>query len=417
MTSRINFIILSLIAIIIFLMTLALAGCSESNIEPDDGSLPRELTYSEKEVLASSENFGLKIFQELAMAERETNIFISPLSISMALSMTINGANTSTYDAIQNTLGLGNLSLEDINQSNKDLTQLLIGLDNKVKFSIANSIWFRNSFTFKQDFIQRNTNYYQAEVRPADFDNPETVNLINSWINGKTNGKIKEVLDSIDPSTVMYLINALYFKGDWQAKFDPNKTTSRPFYDLMGREISCEMMDKTGLIEFYEEEDFQAADLLYGSGHFSMTILLPSHDKNITDMITTITSDKWSTITDGFQETEMQLIMPKFKTEYKRKLKEILTMMGMEVAFTDNADFTGMREEGQLLINDVIHKTFVEVNEEGTEAAAVTVVDVGVTSAPPPLPRMVLDHPFVYVIRERETGTILFIGQLMNPNA
>lgn len=218
MTSRINFIILCLIAIIVFLMTFALTGCSENTIEPDDGSLPRALTYSEKEILASTENFGLKVFKELAMAERETNIFISPLSISLALSMTINGAGGNTYNEMNDVLAFGNLSLEDINQSNRDLADLLTGLDNKVQFNIANSIWYRNTMTFKQDFIQRNTDYYSADVRPADFNDNATVDLINNWINSKTNGKINEVIDTIDPETVMYLINALYFNGGWKEK-------------------------------------------------------------------------------------------------------------------------------------------------------------------------------------------------------
>ena len=381
---------------------------------------PSQLTVAEKGLVESDNKFGFKLFKEIIREEKDKNVFISPLSVAMALSMTYNGANGSTLQAMQKTLEVSGLTLQEINESSKSLTELLTNLDEKVKFQIANSIWYREIFPVEDEFIDINKIYFDAQVSGLDFSNPEASNIINGWVNEKTNGKIEKIVDDvINPLTMMFLINAIYFKGTWTYEFDESQTKDDFFTLPDGSKKSCKMMTQEGEFQYFENDDFQAIDLPYGDGDFRMTIFLPRRDKNVDSLIAELNQENWNRWINSFGKQKLTLQLPKFTLEYEIELNDVLKTLGMEIAFdSSQADFTKMYKEEEvfanLYISKVKHKTFVEVNEEGTEAAAVTSVEMTLTAAPFRL-LMRVDRPFIFAIRENHSGTILFIGKIVEP--
>jgi serine protease inhibitor len=304
--------------------------------------------------------------------------------------------------------------MEEINDSYKSLIDLLRSLDDRVKFRIANSIWSRLGFPVESEFIDVNETHFDAEVRDLDFDDPKSVDIINDWVSGNTEGKIKEILTEIPPEIVMLLINAIYFNGDWTAQFDPDNTHNEPFYLSDGTTTECKMMEQENTVRFLATEDFSAIELPYGDGDFSMVILLPNQGVELDAVIDLFSDENWNTWIASFYEADLQLKIPKFELEYEIKLNDVLKALGMSIAFDgDLADFTGINRDGNLYIDFVKHKTYVRVDEEGTEAAAVTVVGIGVTGGPSP--SFVVDRPFAFVIRESHSGTLLFMGKIVKP--
>ncbi len=391
------------------------ANCEHSSINPVQRVF-RELTPLEKSLVESDNKFGLKLFRKVALAEvdKTKNVFISPLSVSMALGMTLNGANGSTLEAMQETLELASLNTEEINQSYKSLIDLLVQLDPKVKFQIANSIWHRDDYVFKQEFIDLNKTFFNAIVRALDFGDPGAKDIINAWVKANTNNLIDKIIDEIKRDHVMFLINAIYFKGDWASQFDPLKTQDDLFTAIDGSTKPCRMMHQQQDFNYFENASFQAIDLPYGDAGFSMTILLPRVGTQVDSLIAVLTPASWAAWTEGFSTKKIELAMPKFTTQYEIKLNDALVALGMGIAFTGSADFTRMFTPGGLVIDEVKHKTFVKVDEEGTEAAAVTSVGIIRTSLPEIIP-MRIDHPFVFAIREHRSQTILFIGKIVTP--
>lgn len=377
----------------------------------------RDLTATEQSLVEMDNRFGLKLFKQITATEpADQNVFISPLSVSMALGMTYNGANGTTRDAMAQTLELQDLTIEEANAAYRSLIKELVNLDPGVRFNLANSIWHRDDWTFEQPFLNTCQEYFDAEVRGLDFNDPGSVDVINGWIEDATNGKIEDVIQAIDPLSVMFLINAIYFKGTWLYEFNPDDTRDETFYGVDGAELPCRMMAMEGDLPYRETDLYQAVDLPYGDGPFRMTIFLPKSDHTVDELIAALDAQNWYGWLN-FEERGIALFMPKFKIEYKLKMKPILSALGMEVAFDPyQANFTNMHKSGSLYINEVTHQTFVEVNEEGTEAAAVTVVDMWTQSAGggSALP-MQVDRPFFFVIRENKSNTLLFMGKIVDP--
>jgi len=405
------------IFLLIFLIPVFLFHCSEHISDPEI-SESRELTVSEKQIVESGNSFGLKLFREMNRDEIGENMFISPLSVSYALGMTLNGAAGNTYDAMANTLELRGMSTEEINKSYQSVMKLLTTLDPKVIFEIANSIWYRDTFHVEQDFIDVNKEFFDALVRALDFNDPASVDIINDWASEKTHGLIDEVIDEIDPATIMFLINALYFKGTWLYEFDPADTKPAPFYLANGSQTEVKMMSQRSDFHYYANDQFQAIDLPYGNEKFSMTAFLPQPGVDIDDLISQISDQSWSSWINGFPEEKLgvNLYMPRFTIEYEKELKDVLTSLGMGIAFNPSADFTNINELGGIWIDDVTHFTYVQVDEEGTEAAAVTVVEM-IRDSSGGIPVMRIDRPFFFVIHENQNDTILFMGKVMNPDA
>ena len=406
--------------VVVLALTFAITTCSKSPTEPMKKEV-RELSSVEKTLVESDNSFGLKVFREINNDEKNKNVFISPLSISMALGMTLNGANGATKEAMQSALELAGLSDQQINENYQSLIDLLVGLDPKVKFQIANSIWYRNTFAFKESFINLNKQYFYARVAGLDFTNPQSANIINSWVEENTNGKIKKIVDQIDPQIVMFLINAIYFKGVWTYEFDKNQTQDDIFNLPDGSQKTVPMMVQSREFSYYASDQFQAVDLPYGDELFSMTIILPDPQIDVNDFMAALSAENWNLWTGSFSETNGTLFFPRFKLEYEKLLNEVLKSLGMAIAFDQGqADFTRMFDkvgDMNLFIDKVKHKSFVEVNEEGTEAAAVTSVEIGVTSIGPGSSFVMrVDRPFVFAIRENHSGTILFIGKILDPS-
>jgi len=374
----------------------------------------RSLTAEEQLLIESDTNFGLTLFRELSATQTESNIFISPLSVAMALGMTLNGASGETYTAMKNTLELQGLTEEQINQSFQSLIELLTNLDQDVIFEIANSIWIRLGYPVLNEFKETNQTYFDAEIRELDFSLPEAVDIINGWISDKTHGKIENALDRIDPLAMLYLINAIYFKGTWTYQFEEADTYDAQFSKEDGTLVSCKMMRIEQDLAYWRGDDVQILDLPYGNGKFSMTIILPDYGKTVDEIIATMTPDKWTQWLGNLYTTALTIGLPRFKLEYDILLNDILEALGMGVAFSDFADFSRINPDGDLYISRVIHKTFVDVNEEGTEAAAVTIVEICETSIGK---MMIMDRPFIFAIRENHSNTILFIGKLVEPPA
>ncbi len=392
---------------------LVLLQCQDK----EEAATWRDLNMVEKKLVQSSNRFGFRLFSKINESHSDQNIFVSPLSVSFALGMTLQGARNETYEAIRTALDLDGLTQEEINGNYRGLLQLLSGLDRKVIFEIANSIWYRNSLSVQQTFIQDNQTYFDAEITAMDFDDPVSIERINRWVADKTHDKIKNIVDRLDPNLVMLLINAIYFKGTWTYEFGKEDTHDDVFVDKDGKPSACRMMLQSGEFSYLHTDHFQAIELPYGDGDFSMTLLLPHERTDIDRFIGTLDEEALQLIIGRFQPSSGTIEVPKLKLELKYSLNEILMALGMEPAFVPGvADFTGIDSMNgkELFISEVNHKTFVHVDEEGTEAAAVTSVSVGVTSVGGGGFHFRADRPFVFLIRETRSQSVLFIGKIIS---
>ena len=393
-------------------------SCENDESGPEFPTEEKEIILSSEsiEMVSSDNQFGIEFFKEIIAIEPDKNLMISPLSLSQALLMTYNGAAGSTKNAFEETLFLNNLTTEEINQAQKDLVEALLEVDPGITISIANSIWCREGLSVKPEFIKVNQNYYDAEVREELFDQ-NTIDLINSWVNNKTNGKIDDIIDSIDPLTVMFLINAVYFKGNWKFEFSEENTVNNDFYLSNGNTIETPFMNQEVTANIMYHDIFQMLELPYGRGNYSMLILLPGDGKSIHDIIEELDTENYDEWLLNLQERNVEVSIPKFKFKYEKKLNDLLKSMGLSVAFDpDNADFSDISEALELYISKVKHKAFIEVNEKGTEAAAVTIVGINTTNAGPTYPKFIANKPFLFVIREKYTNSILFMGKVEDPS-
>ena len=396
-------------------MLILLAGCASDPAGPSTlTALPRALTDREQLVASTGNTFSFDLLRQINLDQGDSNVFISPLSASMALGMTLNGAAGATADEMRRALGFGESPQQSINEGYRGLIGLLLGLDSRTELRVANSIFYRRDFPFEQAFLETGKTYFGAEIRGLDFDAPASLKTINDWVSRSTNAKIPTIIDQIDPRDVMFLINAVYFKGTWRSRFDPRATADAPFHAIGGVSQPMKLMHQTAKLRYFETADLQAVDLHYGNSAFAMTVMLPKAGTDVNALVAALTAASWSEWTGRFAEREVDLYLPKLRLEYERKMNEDLKALGMRLAFQDGfADFTRLSSRGrELFITYVKQKTFVDIHEEGTEAAAATVVGVGVTSMPQ-RSIMRVDRPFVFAIRERFSGTILFIGKIV----
>lgn len=394
--------------------------CQESDIVPNPNP-PVVVNYSCDEqsqacdLLQSSNQFGFEIFKKLHEEQVDQNIFISPLSISTALSMTLNGANGQTKTQMHNTMELGDLSLEEVNNAYQYILAGLPNLDNDTELKLANSIWHDLDFAAHTSFLDVNTTFYNSEVNGLDFKDPNSVDVINNWASDHTNGLIDEILMQIPAGAVMYLINAIYFKGNWRFPFDSEQTITADFFVTPDQTTSMERMSFGGevVLPYLQNDLFQAVDLPYGDSIYSMTVFLPHTNSSLDNVVAAMETAAYNEWINTFAVKRMHFFMPKFKMKYEKKLNDVLIALGMEDAFDGGkADFSNLGPLG-LYISMVKHDAFVEVNEEGTEAAAVTTVEVSETSVGLYVD---LNRPFLFVIRENKTNSVLFMGKMMNPN-
>ena len=361
--------------------------------------------------------FAFALWGRINAGARDTNVFVSPLSASFALGMTLNGAANQTADEMRAALQFGGASLADINGGYKSLITLLTSLDAGVQMQLANSIWYRQDFPFRQAFFDTTRAYFDATVRGLNFqDVAASLAAINGWVSIATNGRIPTVLADVKAQQVMFLINAIYFKGSWRAKFDPARTISSTFTAAGNVTQPAQLMHRLDSLAYAESPTYQVADLPYGNAAFTMTVLLPKAGTDVEALASSLTPAVWQALSASLRPAMVDLFLPRLTLKYERRLNDDLRALGMVVPFVAGAaDFTLMAPApagNQLFIEFVKQNTFVDINEEGTEAAAVTTVGVGVTSMPV-YPVMRVDRPYLFVMRERLTGTVLFMGKIV----
>ena len=409
----------------LLLTTLAAAACGDPSGPGRPAAiteLPRPLTSGETRVRDASNAFAFGLLREANRTHAGKDLFLSPLSASMALAMTLNGAQGATLDSMRVALGVAGVADAEVNEAYKGLIALLRGLDGTTQLRIANSAWARDGLPVEPAFTAALREYFGATARTLDFGAASAAPTINAWVRESTNGKITDIVDAPIPrDVVMYLINAVYFRGSWRDAFDPSDTRDDRFAAPDGP-LPVRMMQREAPTAVVRSDGATLVELPYGNGAFAMTIALPDAGASVDAFVAGLTPDRWRRWTTALgdsaavRETELQL--PRFRLEWADSLNAPLKALGMAIAFDPSrADFYRIADvrPDRLYVSTVKQKTYVDVNEEGTEAAAATAVGISVTSAGPPPLR--IDRPFVVAIRERLTGSILFLGKVVRPTA
>ena len=399
---------------IVLVLGFSLAGCS-NRVESDP--VPGDIVMTQKSLqLVSADNsFTFSLFKKLPDSKGH-NVMVSPLSISLALSMALNGAEGDTKSSIISALGLNGLTVDEINQIYFDLVTALKKADPNVVMNIANSIWIRKTYPVLAPFISTNQKYYEASVERLDFDQT-ALSTINNWVNEKTNGKIPKILDQISADEIMFLINAIYFNGKWDIQFEKANTTDGAFTLASGTTATVPLMKIKEKFGYSEQSGYRSLKMPYGRGKFGMILLLPDAGKTPDQIMGQLTVSAWTNLIAALSSsTKVNVWVPRFKFTWESDLNDILSSLGMAVAFSKTqANFSKINATDQLYITKVKHKSFIEVNEEGTEAAAVTSIGIGVTSIGPGEPEFHATRPFLFLITEEDTGAILFAGKVENP--
>jgi len=412
--------------IIFICLSLAFSGCASQSGAADlmadlkPSQQPASPAQIDKAIKKESNAFAVDLFKK--SAENEGNIMISPASVYLALAMTLNGADGETKTAMLDVLADQGLTVDMINNACRSWIDLLEKTDSKTKLEIANSIWFDQDFTPYKPFLQKNADYFAADIKKLNFNDRNTPKIINNWVKEATHNTIDKIVDSIDPDVVIYLINAVYFKSDWQTEFNKNNTRDRTFNTPDGT-IETPFMHRLDRMTYFSINKATGIALPYADQKFAYFALLP--DKEMTPREWLAEQDQ-SLFNDLARlmakkpKYTVQLAMPKFEVHYEDSLLNELTELGMGIAFDpDQSDFSQMNEQHtkDLYISEVKHKTFIRVDEKGTEASAATSVEVRVTSAPQFDKELTLDRPFLYGIMDLQTGMPLFVGIMENPAA
>jgi len=396
-----------------------LISCQLNSIPQDEKDTKMiQLDEKSSQLIEADNTFGLEIFQKIREESDEENLMISPLSISVALAMAYNGANGDTKKEMEETLKLNGLTTDEINASYKSLISAFRSLDEDVVFNIADAIFYANSFSVKQDFLNVNQQNYNAEVKDLDFGLSSSVDEINDWVADKTYNKILTIIDHLNPLDRMVLLNAIYFNGIWKNKFEEEGTHLLPFHKTDGTTVEVPTMRKEEKLDFISNNLFKAIKMPYGNGQYNMIIFLPQDGKNSQNVIDDLSAENWKNWMKEFSsEDHVVVTMPRFKFSFKVDLIDVLKKMGMLQAFqSDIADFSKISDEN-LYVSSVVHKSYIDVNENGTEAAAVTSITFTTTSAGNDSPKIQfnVNKPFVFAITEDDTDAILFIGEVNQP--
>ena len=405
------------LVLIFSLASISISACERDATMPSNEPKPIALSAEQQLLVENSKGFAFDLLREVCDNADETeNVFISPLSVSLALAMTYNGAGGTTRDAMHHTMQLPDLTPDQINKAWRQLMKDLGSVDPKVIMNIANSIWYREGFHVEPPFIAANETHYDAEVRELDFGRPDAKEIINAWVAEKTNQLIDKIVEEISNQTVMILLNAIYFNGQWKYEFDPAETASLPFTLGDGTSVNLPVMQQISSYNYFKHELFSVAELPYGRGNYSMLVFLPTPGTPVGALIDAMDDDLWNDVRNRLSAPrKLNLRLPKFKFAFEQQLNKALEHMGMGIAFSpSDANFSGINPLEQLFISEVMHKAFVEVNEEGTEAAAVTSVVIERTSAEQP-ETFHVDRPFLFFITEKYTHAVIFSGRVMEP--
>ncbi|MDP4089743.1 MAG: serpin family protein [Bacillota bacterium] len=394
------------------LMMAVTQGCSEKvknkyNIEP------MALTDPVDKISAANNKTAFKMLDATLNANKGQNVVISPLSLSTVLAMTQNGAAGATREEMLKALEMTGLNEKDINEQYKKIIANFNSIE-ALKIKMSNSIWIQKGFDVKETFINTGKDYYEAEISNVDFSKEKAADTINIWISDHTAGKIKKITDKFDSNTAMVLVNTVYFKGDWLSPFESTSTQKKMFTSSDGSQKDVDMMQDSMTVDFFKENNFEAIRLPYKDQDFGMYVLLPDKGTDVKALIGELSSDNWNRWKAGLSEEQVFIGIPKLHIEFEQKLNDMLKSFGMKAAFNDGADFSGINPE-DLYISLVKQKCYIDVDEKGTEAAAATVVSVDTTAAIVNPREFIADRPFVFIMEDRKTGLISFMGIVEKP--
>lgn len=397
------------------LLAGTLLGCTNDGVNPPNEVKPVTIPAN---IASGTTDFAFDFFRNMQETQPAAeNLFVSPLSLHMALGMLLNGAENETAGEILKTLKMQGISLADLNKAYQTLVDELPAADSRVKLGLANSVWYRNDFQVETDFKNVLNDSFDAEIAGLPF-NDAAKEKINQWASDKTNGKIKKVIDQIKPEQVMFLLNALYFQGDWKYQFDTKKTLDAPFKLESGSDKLVKMMYSTYDFKAAAGSKYNAVQLPYANGQFNITLLIPQGTNTVGSVISGLTAQDWNDLqTNRLIEKEVQVGLPRFTLEYSSKLNNTLSKMGISKVFTDAAELGKINKTADLFVDFVKQDTYLSIDEKGTEAAAVTSIGIGVTSAGPEKPEYICNRPFALIISEKTSNTILFMGRIMNPES
>jgi serpin B len=397
------------------LATTIMLGCTnEDNLPPSNEVNPVVIP---SEIADASTDFAFNFLHNLQETQpKSDNLFVSPLSLHMALGMLLNGADNTTAQEIQKTLEMQGVSMADLNKAYKTLIADLPVADSKVTLGLANSIWYKTGFTVQPDFQSVLRDSFDAEITGLPF-NDAAAARINQWASDKTNGKIKKVIDQIQADHVMFLLNALYFKGDWKARFDPKETVDAPFTLEDGSVKTVKMMNIKSAFTIAGDATYSAVKLPYGNGQFSMTILLPKGTTTVDEVLSGLDLEEWKATISRNNTTNVKVGLPRFKLDYSVLLSGTLMRMGIQKAFSNSAEFVKISQDSKVKVDFVKQDAYLGIDEKGTEAAAVTSIGMVTTSVGPEEPKFICDRPFGIIISENTSNTILFMGRIKNPDS
>ncbi len=425
---------------LIFCAVILFSNCEGRSAEIKSNNMPRiletpanlkEWIQSNGNLIRAEQTFSFRFLENLLAKSVDKNQFISPLSLQISLGMAWNGAKSSTSDSMAAALGWAGMSQAMVSKQMVWLQNAMLHADSNVKMEIANAIFYHKMLKSEPDFLNQNKATYNALVQPLDFSNSKnSLTVINGWANEKTHGKIPIVLDKIEPTDIMAICNAVYFKGEWTQKFESNSTETANFnlyadsntsHATLHRTTKAAFLHRNDKMDYLDDSTAQWARIPYGNSHFSMVVALPKPGKPLLALTQSLTADSWTQKVSKLEHRYIKFYMPKhtIKVSYENEIKNVLTKMGMGIAFRNQANFTGISKAESVFIGRVVHKSFIETNEKGSEAAAVAVTMMHFSGRSPkaePIPVLRLNRPYLYAITEKQTGAILFIGIMNNPN-
>jgi serine protease inhibitor len=403
--------------IAIVLITMTAAGCSlkkPAEIKSKYIIQAKELTSSVDKISSANNKVAFKFLSETLKTNNKENVIISPLSLSTILALTQNGAVGSTKEEMLKALELQGLDDSTINESYRNIIAHFNSLKG-IETKIGDSIWIRKNADVKKELISVGKNYYEAEINEVDFTKKNTVDAVNKWVSGRTAGKINKMMDSFEDDTYMTLINTVYFKGKWNNPFTERSTSKQKFTSSDGSTKDVDMMKETMGIDYMKNTNFQAVRIPYEDQNFGMYVFLPNKDSSVDKLMNEMTMENWNMWINEFKKTQAQVSLPKFKIEFEEELNSMLKGFGMKDAFNGNANFSNITDKTDLYIDLVKQKSYIDVNEAGTEAASATAVVMKTVSAPLDPTQFTVDRPFLYAIADKKTGLIIFMGKVEKP--
>lgn len=390
------------------------------NTKTNSMEISEHAEYGERDyelIVGGNNVLGMKLLKDLS-ARENGNIFVSPTSLYTALAMVYNGADGATKDEIANVLEVDNLPPEEMNRANASLISKLSSDSADINLNIANSIWVAEPYKLLQNFHESSETYYRAKIETIDMTDPVSSDLINTWVSDETNGKIKKMAEKpLAANMVAMLLNAVYFNGNWQLPFAEELTEEQAFYMAKDSTVQVPLMALQGELSYMETENFQAVSLPYGDGEMNMHVFLPAEDSSLAEFKTAMNEEKWAGWLTAFEPKLGTVMLPKFKMEYEVMLNDTLKSLGMQTAFS-SVDLSNMFETSSgLFISEIIQKSYIDVSEKGTEAAASTSVAIAESTADEPSFEVKVNRPFFFAITDEETGAIVFMGSIENPNS